>query len=71
MYMLVRYTDEEETAIAAVILVSNSIQRLRSRLEQRRPDVAWSESGARAVAWGTNEAPNELVCFGILHVNEA
>ena len=70
MYMLVRYTDETESAYAAVIAVAGHRPPLRWKENFKRSDAVWNEAGTRAVAKGTNENPEELVYFGIEEVRK-
>lgn len=69
MFVLVRYTDKDESYYAAIIRVCGQRPPLKSWLKRGRPDAVWNLLGSRAQAVGSNENPNEVIYFGIEQVD--
>lgn len=70
MYILVRYTDADESSYAAIIRVCGHRPPLKWLLKKRHPDAVWDATGSRAQAVGSNEDANEVIYFGIEDVEK-
>lgn len=67
MYMLVRYTDEEESAYAAVIRVAGHRQPLQWHVNKFAPGARWNATKTRAEA---AREDGDVAYFGIESVKK-